>query len=204
MRKRALLTVAGFLLSATYLGACAGGRSVTRVSQTERIDLSGNWNDTDANLVAKEMIEQCLSSPWLERWKREHGNKKPVIRFYPIRNKTSEHINDEFFTKQVESALVNSGEVIVVASRTESADTRGEKEDQAQYASDETAKSQGNETGADFILNGWIISQNDAVEGKQVRAYITTMELIEVETNAKAWIGEKAIKKYVQQSKVGW
>jgi len=175
---------------------------VQRIDPNAQVDLSGNWNDTDANMVARSMIRDCLSRPWLARYKAKHG-KEPVIRLYPIKNRSDEHINWRYFTKQVEMELINAG-IQVVADLEEAQDNRLEREDQAHHASDETVKSQGKETGSDFILNGWILTENDAVDGKEVRAYITTMELVDTETNVKAWMHVKKIKKVVSRAASEW
>jgi uncharacterized protein (TIGR02722 family) len=184
---------------------CATPRAtVTRIDPNSTVDLSGNWNDTDANLVASEMIKDCLSHPWIAKFRASHPGKNPTVRVYPIRNRSTEHINDKFFTKQVERALLNSGDVDVVASLEEAGDVRGERDEQSQFASDSSVKSHGNETGTDFVLNGWVLSQNDSDAGTQVRAFITTMELLDASTNRKAWIGEKRIKKSIARSGVSF
>ena len=40
--------------------------TVTRTD--EAIDLSGDWNDVDADAVAKALIEDCMTSDWAEAW----------------------------------------------------------------------------------------------------------------------------------------
>lgn len=91
--------------------------SVQRINPNAAVDLSGEWNDTDANQVASVMIRDCLNKPWITRFKQEKGTSKPpVVRLYPMRNRSSEHIATKFFTKQVEMELINSGLVDVVSS----------------------------------------------------------------------------------------
>ena len=100
--------------------------------------------------------------------------------------------------------LLNSGVVRVVADIDESQDTRSERTDQAQHASDDTAKQQQREVGSDFILNGWVISETDRVEGEEVRAYVTTMELIHTESNEKVWLNVHKIKKVIERDEAEW
>jgi len=76
---------------------------------------------------------------------------------------------------------------------------RAERTDQATHASDDSAKSQGGEAGSDFVLNGWLVSQNDAAGNQEVKTYLTSLELTETESNKKAWVGQKRIKKLVSQ-----
>jgi hypothetical protein len=128
-----------------------------------------------------------------------------VVRLWPIRNRSSEaNINTKFFTKQVEMELVNSGSVKVVASLEEAGDNTAERMDQARHASDKTVKAQQNETGSDFIMNGWIVTQNDAAEGQEVRAYVVTMELTNTESNEKVWLKVHQIKKVISRAGSQW
>jgi PBP1b-binding outer membrane lipoprotein LpoB len=178
-------------------------KGVIRDPDKQATDLSGNWNDIDADAVAKEMIGDCLKSGWHARFKAEKG-KNPVIRLYRVKNKSAEQINDEYFTKQVERALLNSGGIDVVSAANEGADLAAELADQTRNASDDSVKSAGNAEGADFLLNGAINTQNDAADGKEIRAYVTTMQLTNVASRKKVWIGEKKIRKQINQASIGF
>lgn len=188
------------LLLALVLSACAGDKSSSRevVRTAEAIDLSGEWNDVDADEVARAMIEDCLTSPWIQEWRNANDQRRPVVRLYPIKNKTAGYIDYRYFTKQIEQAFVRSGLVDVVSSKEEAEDAREERADQAEHASDATAKSQGQELGSDFILNGWILTQDDAAGGEEVRAFLTSIEIIDTTTQRKAWVGQKRIKKLLR------
>jgi penicillin-binding protein activator len=191
-----------FVLASAFIGCASQGTQVKR--DESAVDLSGEWNDVDADLVAKEMIHDCMSSPWADKFKQKNG-RGPVVKLYPIRNKSSDHIETKYFTKQVEKALVNSGNIEVVAASDEADVTRQEQADQGSHASDETVKAAGNETGADFIMNGWVVSQNDSDgAGKTIKAFVTTMELTDIQSQKKVWLNDKKIKKQVTRSGVGF
>jgi PBP1b-binding outer membrane lipoprotein LpoB len=121
-----------------------------------------------------------------------------------VRNKSSEHINTDVFTKDIERELVNSGRVTFVATSTEREQLRDERLDQQYFASPETMKAWANETGADHMLLGTINSIVDSVEGQKVVYYQVNLELINIEKNIKVWIGEKKIKKLIEQDKYSW
>ncbi len=171
---------------------------VSRVQTDSTIDLTGRWNDTDSRLVAEEMIKDCLSQRWLYKWESE--NKRPTVIVGKIVNKSHEHISVETFTKDMERALLNSGKVNFVATKTEREQLREEKADMAENASARTAKSMGEETGADLMLVGTINTIVDQEGSRAVVFYQTNLELIEIESNQKVWIGEKKIKKYVERA----
>ncbi len=189
-----ILILAGLVL----IGGCT--TKVSRVQSDSTIDLTGKWNDADSRLVAEEMINDCLQQRWLYKWETE--NKRPTVIVGKIVNKSHEHISVETFVKEIERALLNSGKVDFVATKTEREQLREEKEDMVENASATTAKSMGEETGADLMMIGSINTIVDQEGGTAVVFYQTNMELIEIESNRKVWIGEKKIKKFVERAKV--
>ncbi len=171
---------------------------VSRVQSDSTIDLTGRWNDTDSRLVAEEMIKDCLGQRWVYKW--ESTNKRPVVIVGKIENKSHEHISTETFVKDVQRSLLNSGRVDFVADKNERGQIRDEKSDQAANSSATTAKSAGEETGADLMMIGTINTIVDQEGKKAVVFYQTNMELVEIESHRTVWIGEKKIKKYVERS----
>ena len=186
------------------LASCASGPKVERQEVDTTIDLSGRWNDADSRMVSEEMIQDCLNRPWLERYKVKHNEKTPTVIVGRVRNRSHEHINVQTFVKDLERALINSGQVQFVASKGERTGVREERVDQAQHASDETMKGPGQEIGADYMLIGTINTIRDDIGGKAVMYYQTNLELVDMATNVKVWIGEKKIKKLIKKQKVKW
>jgi penicillin-binding protein activator len=188
------------ILAALLLAGCGGpSKTVTRVASDTTIDLSGDWNDTDSRLTAEEMIKDVLARPWLQEATLA-GNKAPSVIVGTVRNRTTEHIPTVPFVKNLERELINSGRVDFVASSEERQEVRDERADQQENASDETMKRFKQETGADFLLRGDITSIVDQEGGERVKYYQVNLELVNIETNKKVWIGEKKIKKLVSQS----
>lgn len=198
MRKFLLLIFCLLIIS-----GCGGGRTVKRISTDEVTDLSGRWNDTDSRLVAEQMISEMLTLPWLIDFEQETGNT-PVVIVGSVRNMSTEHIDVEVFIKDIERELINSGKVQFVASKEEREEIREEKMDQQMYSSLETAKALAEEVGADYFLIGSVKSVEDWFEGKKAVLYSVDLELINVEKNLKAWIGNKKIKKFIEQSGYKW
>ncbi|UCC44162.1 MAG: penicillin-binding protein activator LpoB, partial [Candidatus Zixiibacteriota bacterium] len=135
------------------LVGCGGGKQVDRIGTETTTDLSGEWNDTDSRLVAQEMVEDCLARPWLNDFAAA-VSRKPVVTVGRIRNRSSDHIDTETFTKDFERQLLNSGTIRFVGSREERIDVRDEREDQQRHASMETMKRMAQEVGADLLLVG--------------------------------------------------
>lgn len=190
------------IISALFLASCgsATGNKVKRVnSQTEK-DLSGYWNDTDSRLVSDEMVKQLVDAYWIGEFTGKNS-RKPIVLIGKVRNKTSEHINTSTFTKDLEKELINTGQITFLAGNDTRKTVRKEKLDQQTNANFEEAKALGNEKAADFMLLGEISSIVDKVGGEKVVYYQINLELINVETNEKAWVGDKKIKKFVSRDK---
>ena len=194
-----LVIILTVVLIATFFTGCGSSKTVQRVEPNTTIDLSGDWNDTDSRLVAEEMIKDVLSRPWLGQFSGAK-NKSPNVIVGTIKNRTSEHISALTFTKDLEKELLNSGRVTFVANKEERNEVRDERADQQENASAETMKKFQQETGADFLLRGDISSIIDQEGGEKVKFYQVNLELVNIETNQKAWIGDKKIKKLVSQS----
>ena len=203
MRVRKRYALAGMVIMASVLAGCATAPKVTRTATDEVTDLSGRWNDTDSRLTAEAMVSSMLSGGWLERFTAEEG-RDPVVIVGSVRNRSSEHIDANTFIGDIERELVNSGRVMFVAAGDARDEIRAEREDQQSNATMETAAALAAETGADYMMQGIITSQTDAIEGKRATLYKVDMELIDLETNQKVWIDTKQIKKLVERSKNSW
>jgi uncharacterized protein (TIGR02722 family) len=178
--------------------------SVNRVDPDTVTDLSGDWNDTDSRLVAEQMITDCLTRPWLADWRNAHSGNKPVVIVGSVANRSNEHISVTTFTKDMERELINSGLVKFVAGKEERAEVREEREDQQANANADTMKKMRNETGADFMIIGNIDQTNDRSGGTTAKFYKVNLELVNMESSEKAWIGTKDIKKLVKKGGLGF
>ncbi|PKH01488.1 penicillin-binding protein activator LpoB [Psychromonas sp. MB-3u-54] len=189
-----------FALAVTFMmTGCS--TSVERIDAQEQIDLSGAWNDTDSQLVAREMIDDSLSRPWIVRFVSETG-KDPVVIIGSVKNLSHEHINTNTFVANMERDLINSGQVQFVASAVARQEIRAERGDQGVNATADTRNAARQEYGADFMMQGQINTIID-IEGKtQVRYYQVNLELISIKDNRKVWVGEKRIKKLVRNSQL--
>jgi hypothetical protein len=200
MKNIRIVVMTIFSLVIIFLTACGPSKQVSRIDAKEVTDLSGRWNDTDSRLVAEEMIQDLLKRNWIIDFMTANG-KKPVVIVGKIRNKSKDHIELETFTKDIERELINSGRVTFVASKEEREQVREERKDQQDFSSPETFKEFYKEIGADYLMSGVINSIEDAAEGEKVIYYQVDLELIDIETNTKAWLGNKKIKKYIGQDK---
>lgn len=183
------------------LAGCGAETKVTRVDSGVVTDLSGRWNDTDSRMVAEAMVKEALGTPWLDNYTRNHRGKQPVVVVGTIVNKSHEHINVQTFVTDLQRELVNSQKVTFVAGRGEREEIRQEREEQAVHAREDTQKAPGKEIGADYILKGYISTILDESDGVKAVFYQVDLELVDLESNVKAWFGQKKIKKVVERKR---
>lgn len=175
-----------------------GSPTVTRVEPTTVTDLSGRWNETDSRVTAEEITAELMDHAWYSTFAAENTGKKPVIIVGMITNKSHEHIPAETFSKDIEKAIINSGRMKLVQAGNMREEIRAERADQQNFASQSTMKKFGLENGADFMLQGTINSIVDENKKEKTVYYQIDLELTNIQTNDKVWIGDKKIKKYIK------
>jgi PBP1b-binding outer membrane lipoprotein LpoB len=102
------------------------------------------------------------------------------------------------FIKDLERAYINTQKVRLVQGGEKRDAIRIERADQQNYSTQATMTAWGKEVGADFMLQGTINSIVDTEGRETVNFYQINLELTDIETNEIVWIGDKKIKKYIQ------
>ena len=127
----------------------------------------------------------------------------PVAIVGAFTNDSSERINTSIISRNMESAIVNSGKLDFVAGGDTRQELRGERQDQQAFASEETAAALGYETGATLLLTGSVNSIVERSGDTTVRSYFVSAELTDIETNTRIWMGNNnEIKKITRQRRV--
>ncbi|MHC4219465.1 MAG: penicillin-binding protein activator LpoB [Planctomycetota bacterium] len=200
LRNRALIGGAGtaalLVTLATGLGGCASHRVVDRADPREVLDYQARFDEDDAREVSTHMIADALSQPWIDEWQAAHGNR-PVVIVGDVANDTSDYIETRLVTKALERELLRSGRVDLVAAAAERDQLRTERRQSQDWSRPETVKRMAYELGADMMLIGWI-GENVEVSpdrARRIQYYQVSLELIDVESNRKTWIGTHEIEK---------
>jgi penicillin-binding protein activator len=196
------LRLVSVLAAGMFFAACPahpGGPEVYRIAVDEEVRIGDQWSDTDSALVTREMVEDLLSRTWLDEWLEETGGKPRCV-VGRIINKSHEHIPVDTFIKDLERELINSGDVAFLASFSQRDQLTAEKHYQAGAASLESQKAMGREAGADFLLLGQINSIVNHGGGQTLKFYQVELELINIETGIKVWMGQKKIKKVIERA----
>ena len=179
---------------------CGGETRVTRVDSGVVTDLSGRWNDTDSRMVAESMVQEALEYPWLNNFSQSK-RRQPVVVVGTVMNNSHEHINVQTFITDLERELTNSQKVTFVAAKNEREEVRTERKEQAMYSREDTQKSPGKEIGADYMMKGTIATILDEADGTKAMFYQVDLQMVDLESNAKVWYGQKKIKKVIEKKR---
>jgi penicillin-binding protein activator len=192
--------VAALAVLLAGLAGCGAETRVTRVDAGVVTDLSGRWNDTDSRMVAESMVKEALEYPWLNNFS-DSKRRQPVVVVGTVMNNSHEHINVQTFVTDLERELTNSQKVTFVAGKTERDEVRTERKEQAMYAREDTQKAPGKEIGADYMMKGTIATILDEADGVKAMFYQVDLQMVDLESNAKVWFGQKKIKKVIEKKR---
>ena len=182
------------------LSGCGAETKVTRVDTGVVTDLSGRWNDTDSRMVAETMVKESLDYPWLGNF-TQSKRRQPVVVVGTILNSSHEHISVQTFVTDLERELTNSQKVTFVAGKGERDELRTERKEQAMYSREDTQKAPGKEIGADYMMKGTISTILDELDGTKAVFYQVDLQMVDLESNAKVWYGQKKIKKVIEKKR---
>jgi uncharacterized protein (TIGR02722 family) len=184
-----------FCLAAGPWG-CAPQRVVDRVDPVLVLDYQDRFDEDDAREVSAYLVADALDRPWIEQWRAAHGDP-PTIIVGDLANDTSDYIDTMLITKALEQDLLNSGRVALVAAADQRDSVRAERRQARDWSRPETVKRMAYELGADMMLVGRI-GENVEVSrdrSRRIHYYQVSLELLDVESNRKAWIGTHEIEK---------
>lgn len=106
------------LLSLSLSSACA-----PRATSPSSLDVAAaaraaasrpDWTTADSEQVAKALANRCLRTPGLSQLAKTLG-RLPRLRFHPVRDATGEQVDVVAFKRLVESTLLGSGKVELLA-----------------------------------------------------------------------------------------
>jgi hypothetical protein len=201
-------------ISLLILPSCvsSGGRN-TKVNVVQdddantRNDQTGEWNDADMRDTAKTLIDQMVLEAWYEKAlkKKESSEEKlPTVKIGKIKNKTDGHLPIDAFNDGIKRTLINSGKITFIANSEDTQKVRKSRDDEMNHVTDDSAKEDGEEIATDYMLLGQFTSMSDRLGGREVKYLQVNLRLVDTEKNVIVWVGEKKIKKFVQQRSRTW
>ncbi|CAN5596886.1 penicillin-binding protein activator LpoB [soil metagenome] len=161
-------------------------------------NLNDTWSETDMQKVVADLVMSMTQSHDIANAKRP-----PIVMVTKLQNKTSEHIDTQSIMDMVRVELGRGGRVAFVDKEARE-DVAAEYEYQgAGNMSEESKKSKGGQTGADFIINGRLDSIVQQAGKDKSIYYKVTLNLTNLKTNVITWSDYKQLRKKYRKQSVG-
>ena len=190
-----ILTAAAIALSACGPKAFVKGQydDVTRENL-----MNDQWSETDMQVVVKALVDSMSMHPSIN-----NAKKLPIVMVTNLQNKTSEHIDTQSIMDMVRVELTNSGKVAFVDKEARQDISNEYDYQNSGMVSEETKKTAGGQTGADFIVNGRLDSIVQEVGKDKSVYYKITLNLTNLKTGLVTWTNHKQIRKTFKKKSIG-
>jgi penicillin-binding protein activator len=165
----------------------------------KRVDLrSDKFVEADLQQIAEQLSASLLAS------KVSTSDKKPSVIMSLFTNATDEHIDVISLTKKIQTILVKSHKILFLNKKMRKELADEYEYQQSGFVSSKTAKDQGSQIGADYVISGHISSIRQPVGRREIVYYKTTGELTNITTSEIEWSDEVELKKAFRKKHVGW
>ncbi|MBC7458562.1 MAG: penicillin-binding protein activator LpoB, partial [Bdellovibrionaceae bacterium] len=144
----ALMLIAAGLLTLSSCGPKAFVKGEYDDVNRENL-MNDQWSETDMQVIVKAMVDSMTTHPSIT-----NAKKMPILMVTNLQNKTSEHIDTQSIMDMVRVDLTNSGKVAFVDKEARQDISNEYDYQNTGMVSEETKKTAGGQTGADFIVNG--------------------------------------------------
>lgn len=176
------------LASSVVLSAGCKPKAIRGGEGTENPDfdegaMSTGLDRKDLQDLMQKNMASLVASPMWAQWRA--GAAPPVVAIWPIKNDTSEHLDDQMLTllSDMETELINSG-VVSVVSRERQAEMMAEAGMQQGADFDPSMAAQiGKQIGAQYFLTGKLQAVDERINKERRVQYTLFMQVIETETS---------------------
>lgn len=185
------------LFSAVVFSSCSNPQYVrdTDVPEVDDYALSLRFDRKDIERLYAENADRLFDSRVVANWERT--SPPPTVAIFPMRNETSEHIDQSLDTllSKIETDLVTEVRVDVVSHESQP-DLIAEVKRQQSDAYDPTRLARyGRQLGAQYFVTGKIFDVTDVAGDERRVQYSMFMQVIEVETGRIAFQNQADITK---------
>ena len=161
--------------------------------------LSVTLDREDINYLVADYLSRLETSRFWQ--KVESADTPPLVAIWPILNSTSQHIDDQMLTllSSIETALVNTGDVRVVARASQDALAREVGIQQGRAYDPAAARTIGRQLGAQYYFTGKITSVDEKLSKVRRVQYSLFLQVLEIETGLIEFQNEVTRSKQVQR-----
>lgn len=167
--------------------------------QMDAAAMSTGLDKADIDYLVSRNLDGLFESRF---WKNdiEANTDQPIFAIWPIENATTEHIDDQMLQllSSIETSLINSGEVQVVAKSRQSALAREIGVQQGDIYDPTSAARIGKQLGAKFFVTGKLTAVDERLQNTRRIQYALFLQVLEIETGLVKFQFETARSKALQ------
>jgi hypothetical protein len=177
------------LAAAALAAGCA--KEETRYGDARAVEtVTNQFGSTDLQLMAESMARSMLQAPVIA------ASNLPIVTVQEVRNKTSEYIDTRGITDSIRSELSKGGRVrFAVDAAGMNQQTEELKRQQSELYKRDQAVEMGQMVGAQYRLEGNIMSIVKQVRDKKDVYYKLNLQLWNIRNGLLEWSDEKEIRK---------
>lgn len=165
----------------------------------ERTNLmTDEWSESDMQETVKSMVGSLVTHPVVTGAKT-----RPVVMVTQLQNKTSEHIDTQSIMDMVRVELMKTGKLAFIDKEAREDIDQEYNYQNSGRVSDTTKKGPGEQTGADFIVNGRLDSIVQEAGKEKSVYYKITLNLTSIKTGVIEWTDQKQIRKLYKKKTLG-
>ncbi len=172
-----------------------------KVERGGNANLTPYLNESDSRVVCKDIVEQVIKSPRIERFTSQK-DRDPIVTIGKIKDETGEFFDTQIIANSLKTAILNSGVLEFMANKDVRDEMRQEAIEQSDHANEDQAVAIDDEDAADYMLTGSIklMVQNNGK--KQERTYIVNIELTDLHTHRTVAMFEPSeeVKDYLKKT----
>lgn len=162
--------------------------------------MSTTLDRTDIQYLVSKNLEGLYNSGF---WNNEVTtmSSQPIMAIWPIENSTSEHLDDQMLTllSSIETNLINSGEVQVVAKSRQAQLAREIGVQQGAIFDPTKAAEMGRQLGAKYFVTGKLTAVDERIQKTRRLQYSLFLQIIELETSLVKFQHETARSKALKR-----
>jgi hypothetical protein len=179
----------GIFAAVALAGGCA--KEQTRYGDARAVEtLTNQFGSTDLQMMAESMARSMLQAPVIA------GANLPIVTVQEVRNKTSEYIDTRAITDSIRAELQKGGKVRFAVDASGMNQQLDElKRQQSDLYSKEHAAETGRMVGAQYRLEGNIVSIVKQLKDAKDVYYKLNLQLWNIRNGLLEWSDEKEIRK---------
>jgi uncharacterized protein (TIGR02722 family) len=182
-------TLALAALAAAALAGCA--KDTTRYGDARSVEtVTNTFGSTDLQMMAESMARSMQQAPVIV------GANLPIVTVQEVKNKTSEYIDTRAITDSIRSELQKGGKVRFAVDQVGMQQQSDElKRQQSELYAKDSAAETGRMVGAQYRLEGNIVSIVKEVKNVKDVYYKLNLQLWNIRNGLLEWSDEKEIRK---------